>query len=262
LPAVALLEMPVTGQALDSERAARLLQRQGAGCIIVLGGDGTVRMASKGAGNVPILPISTGTNNVLPGFVEGTLAGLAAGAVARGQVPLEAVAVRHKWLELTLNGTAHDRALVDVAALAGRFIGARAVWEVDDLRQVVVTRADPATIGISAIVGGARPVAVEEPVGVAVWLAPDGGQRVLAAIGPGLVAEVGLAALEVLPVGETVNLVEERPLVLALDGEREVVLHAGDTASLTLRADGPWIVDARRVLAELAARRLLHRARP
>ena len=33
----------------------------------------------KGAGEIPLLPISTGTNNVIPEFIEGTIAGLAAG---------------------------------------------------------------------------------------------------------------------------------------------------------------------------------------
>ena len=35
------------------------------GCIITMGGDGTNRMVAKGC-EVPLLPISTGTNNVFP----------------------------------------------------------------------------------------------------------------------------------------------------------------------------------------------------
>ena len=35
-------------------------------CIVTLGGDGTNRVVAKGCGSVPILPISTGTNNVFP----------------------------------------------------------------------------------------------------------------------------------------------------------------------------------------------------
>ncbi len=257
LPRVKILEMPVTGQPQDSERAAHLLREAGAGCIITLGGDGTVRMAAKGAGEVPLLPISTGTNNVLPSFVEGTIAGLAAGAVAKGMVELATVAVRHKWLEVWYNGQPRECALVDIAALAGQFVGARAVWNVEDLRQVIVTRAHPANMGMSAIVGGVRPIAVEEPVGVALTLDGASPWRVLAAVGPGLVRRVGIASLEVIAPGKGVEIIAERPLLLAFDGERELTLRQGDTAAVVLRTDGPWIVDAWRVMQALVAKGFL-----
>src|SRR5258708_9354893 len=78
------LEMPVLGTSGDSTRAAQLLVEQGAGCIITLGGDGTNRAVARGCGSVPLIPISTGTNNVFPTFLEGTIAGMAAGGVAGG----------------------------------------------------------------------------------------------------------------------------------------------------------------------------------
>jgi hypothetical protein len=168
-------------------------------------------------------------------------------------------ALRHKWLEVAVNGVAADRALVDVAALAGRFVGARAVWEVADLRQVIVTRADAASIGISAIAAMVNPVTVEEAGGVALDLAPAAARQVWAALGPGLFAVVGIAAVRRLATGERMELTTERPLVLALDGEREIVLHEHDRAALTLRADGPWLVDAARVLRAIAAQGLLER---
>ena len=58
------LEMPVLGTSADSTRAAQLLVEMGAGCIITLGGDGTNRAVARGCGTVPLIPISTGTNNV------------------------------------------------------------------------------------------------------------------------------------------------------------------------------------------------------
>jgi len=42
--------------------------------------------------------------------------------------------------------------------------------------------------------------------------------------------------------------------VLAMDGEREVTMTAGNSAWLCLDLDGPWIVDAPRALSLLAAR--------
>ena len=133
------------------------------------------------------------------------------------------------------------------------------MWRVEDLRQVVVTRAHPASIGISAIAGVVRPIDPEEMFGVALTLDPNAPRRVLAAIGPGLVREVGIASARTIRVGERVELVGERPLVVALDGERERVLYVGDQGHLVLRADGPWLVDAPRTLRALAAQRFFDR---
>jgi len=251
-PQADLLDMPVFGQPRDSETAARLLCEAGAACLIVLGGDGTVRVVSKAAGDVPLLPISTGTNNVLPSFVEGTIAGLAAGYVATGRAPLRVAAKRHKWIEIAIDGAQNDRALVDVAVLRGRFVGARAVWDIADLHQVMVTRADAASIGISSLAGRIRPVAPDSPQGAWLQLSRAGERRVRAVLGPGLIVESGVEALRILQVGESVDLPSERPLVLALDGERDIVLYEPGAGRLTLRDDGPWVVDARRVMEFVA----------
>ena len=76
---VNILDMPLDDSGLDLTTAGQLMREWGADCIITLGGDGTVRVAAKGAGEIPLIPISTGTNNVIPEFIEGTIAGLAAG---------------------------------------------------------------------------------------------------------------------------------------------------------------------------------------
>lgn len=146
-----------------------------------------------------------------------------------------------------------------MAALKGSFVGSRAVWGASDVQQLVVTRADCASTGMSAIAGIVRPTSVEEPVGVALWLSPDGSRRVLAPIAPGLMSEVGIGSTRVLHIGDSVDLVGIRPLIVALDGEREVALYAGMAASVTLRADGPLIVDVRRVMQEMVSAGLLER---
>src|SRR5207247_10958360 len=78
------LSMPVLATSADSTRAAQMLASMGAGCIITLGGDGTNRAVARGCGSVPLVPISTGTNNLFPAFLEGTFGGFDAGLVDRG----------------------------------------------------------------------------------------------------------------------------------------------------------------------------------
>ncbi len=77
---------PLRATAEDTTAAAAVMAAAGARVIVSLGGDGTNRVLAKGASNVPLVPISTGTNNVFPAMVEATVAGLAAGAIASGSV--------------------------------------------------------------------------------------------------------------------------------------------------------------------------------
>jgi hypothetical protein len=51
---------------------------------------------------------------------------------------------------------------------------------------------------------------------------------------------------------ESIDLPSERPLVLALDGERDIVLYEANRGMLTLRNDGPWVVDVQRVMESVA----------
>ena len=88
----------------DSTRAAQMLAEQGADCIVTLGGDGTNRVVAKGAGQVPILPLSTGTNNVFPLMIEGTVAGLAAGLIAMGKVSRKEGTFQSTRLEVVIKG--------------------------------------------------------------------------------------------------------------------------------------------------------------
>ena len=83
----------------------------GASCIITLGGDGTNRAVAKTCGDTPLLPISTGTNNVFPFMVEGTLAGMAAGVVATEIAPPDLLTKRSPRLEVVDGGRVIDIAL-------------------------------------------------------------------------------------------------------------------------------------------------------
>ena len=123
---VDLLDSPCRGVAEDSQAAARQLADRGAAVIIVLGGDGTHRMVAKGCLDVPLLPISTGTNNVWPKRNEGTLAGIAAALVAERRVPAESACRQTPRLDVLRDGRPIDMALVDVAVCDIPVPGAKA----------------------------------------------------------------------------------------------------------------------------------------
>jgi predicted polyphosphate/ATP-dependent NAD kinase len=260
-PEVEFLDgQPIRQTAQDTMDAVRRMVIAGARVIVCLGGDGTARVAAVAVGDVPMLALSTGTNNVFPAVREATIAGLAAGLVAVGAVPAGAVTGRAKLLEVR-TGDRVETALVDVAVSTERHVGARAVWDPATVTQLFCAFAEPDAIGLSSIAGQLFPVARHEPHGVAARLAPDAPRQVLAPIAPGLVVPVGVAQIGPMrPVSD--HLVEARAGVIAVDGERELPFEPGEAPAVRLRADGPWCVDVPAVLAASARLGLLRRTRP
>jgi predicted polyphosphate/ATP-dependent NAD kinase len=253
---VQLLNMDLSNSALDSLRASDLMRNNDVRCIIVLGGDGTTRVVSKGCGDVPLLPISTGTNNVIPFFIEGTIAGLCAGYIAGlTEKHQHSLCTRSKRIEVWVNDELVDIALVDLAISAGGFPGARAIWDSSELRQIAVTRALPTSIGMSAVLGMVWLVSVDDDFGglATVNGVNNNNKRVSAPLGPGLIERISISEVEKIKPGQAYPIVDERPLVLALDGERELVLKVDDTAFLILKRNGPLIVDIDRVMLEAAS---------
>jgi len=220
----------------DSTRAGRWIEDQGVGCVLVLGGDGTCRAVAKGLVEVPMLPISTGTNNVFPYLIEATIAGLAAGLVASGRVPKELGAYRAARLEVLEQTRVVDSALVDVAVYNDRFIGSRAIWDVAKVAKLFLTRCSPASIGLSSIQG----LYLELGYGATV---------VTAAIAPGLLQAVRIGRSRLLQVNETVP-VGLAPCVLALDGERELEVHSSRALSVRYSAQGPYVVDVTATMSQ------------
>ncbi|GAA4833025.1 NAD(+)/NADH kinase [Saccharopolyspora rosea] len=247
-------QVRLTETAADTVHAVRAMVAAGVGVVVCLGGDGTVRVAAQASGQVPLLALSTGTNNAFPEMREATVAGLAAGLVATGAVPAEGVCRRAGVLRVRA-GDRRESALVDVAVSRARHVGSRAVWEPSSLVELYCVFAEPDGIGLSSVAGLLGPSPRSEPDGVALRLGA-GGRRVLAPIAPGLVREVGVVEHRVLPVGETVPVLAESG-VIAVDGEREIEFGPRVRPSVRLCADGPWCVDVAAVLRRAAQESLL-----
>ena len=259
-PEVEFLDgQPIRQSAQDTVDAVRQMVTAGARVIVCLGGDGTARVAASAAGDVPLLALSTGTNNVFPAVREATVAGLAAGLIAAGAVPADGVTARAKLLEVRV-GDRVETALVDVATSTERHVGARAVWDPVTVTELFCAFAEPDAIGLSAIAGQVRPVARHDPHGVMLRLAPGAARQVLAPIAPGLVVPVGVGSIGRLEAG-AVRHVDARAGVIAVDGERELAFGPGERPAVRLRADGPWCVDVAAVLAASARLGLLERVR-
>jgi len=248
------LPMESRGGADDSLEAARRLADLGAGVIVTLGGDGTNRIVAKGCGDVPLVAISTGTNNVFPRMIEGTLAGLAAGLVATAQVRNEqdqpAVVRRRPRLDLSVDGAPREIALVDVVTSRQSWVGARALWEPSQVAEVVLSGIVPAAIGFASLGHLLFPAELGSDAGVRIAIGPSTGRRVLAPLAPGLLRLVSIASAALVPPETTVRLQGDRGTI-ALDGEREVTIPPqGAVVEVTLRKDGPWVVEIEEALRQ------------
>lgn len=145
-----------------------------------------------------------------------------------------------------------DVALIDAVLSRERFVGARALLETDRIDSVLLTRADPAAIGMTALGGLMSPLAETDDGALAVSMGPDGDPWQVP-IAPGHYRQVRITACRRVEPDEAVTF--RGPGVLAFDGERERTLKPGQTARLTVRRDGPWVVDVPRTLALAAQRR-------
>lgn len=243
-----------SGRADDTTRAASEMRAADCGAVITLGGDGTNRAFAKGWLDAPLLPLSTGTNNVFPRIVEGTLAGMAAAAVASGRVALEETSRRAKVIHVTVDGQDDDIALIDAAATNDRFVGARALLDCERLVLAVLATATPSAVGLTSVGGLLSPVAGAEDFAAVVRFELPGRpalHRVRAPIAPGLFQDVGVASAGHVAFGDRITL--EGPGVLAFDGERERALAPGQRATMEVRRDGPHVIAVERILRSGAA---------
>ena len=247
---ITILDFEIEANQEDSTRAARMMRDQNVDCIITLGGDGTNRVVSMGCGRVPLIPISTGTNNVFSVLCEGTTAGIAAGILARRIVTEEKAVSASKKITVVSAGGETDLALVDAVLVDDLFIGARALYEEEKIRQVFLTQAEPGAIGISSLGAVLHPFHRQDPLGLIIELGPDG-KRVRAPIGPGLIRDVPVKSFRIWPLDEKI-LLPASPATIALDGEKEIEINRGDRYELVLSQEGPNVVNVPEVLREAA----------
>ena len=263
---VRFLDMTVSESIDDTLHATEAMCAAGVSTIIVLGGDGTHRAVAKRCGQVPLLALSTGTNNAFPEMREPTITGMAAALVAAGRVDAALALAPNKLVEVNITSArgrqCRDIAIVDAVVTHDRTVGARALWKPQSLAAAYLAYAEPGAIGLSSIGGLLQPVGRHERGGLAVQIAHNGAPALTtlhAPIAPGLVLPVPLAGWQRMAADEPLPVLL-RAGTVALDGERELAFDEGDHVTATLREHAFFTVDVARCMATAAHEGLLRAA--
>ena len=137
-------------------------------------------------------------------------------------------------------------ALVDVAVCDYQFIGARALWEVVRLKELFLTQGQPTNIGMASIGGMVHPIRPQDDGGLYLGLGGNG-RTITAPIAPGLVVPIHIQHHTLLPTGSRTP-ISFVPSVLALDGEREILVNTQDRWEIELSWAGPRVLDIEKVM--------------
>ena len=248
---VHLLPHKALNDARDTKTAVARFLEAGCKTLISLGGDGSNRaivraLHERKRCDVHLIPLSTGTNNVFPVLAEPTIAGMVAALQARGLLA-DDLARRAKVLHVRLGSPTraqHDLGLIDAVLLRNDHVGNLLPFNADRLARLFLSRAEPDAIGTSPIGGLIDPVGAEDDAGLLVEMGP--GKRFAAPLSPGFFQEVSVRSANRIAFGMPVPF--SGPGVLALDGDRDHRLRAAEHATITLRRDGPWVLDIGRAM--------------
>ena len=252
-----LLDVNANGTTEDSIKSANLMNKMKLDVIIALGGDGTSRAVSKGCGNIPLIPLSTGTNNVFPQNIEGTIAGLAAGFYAKDPEFYSSNVSRTKSFSLSFESGEKEKALVDIALVRESYAGAKAVWDISKIEFLAFTCCIPGSLGLSSIGCSFVSISPKDDEGLFLKLSnrkTKNGRIVMSPIAPGMVVPVNVSSYKKIKMKEPFVYRTSSDSVLAFDGEREVVLKKGESFSIMMNHEGPKVLEVYEIMRNAAER--------
>ncbi len=245
------------GDEAGTAAAAAMMAAARLDCMVTIGGDGTNRAVLTGWRDAVLVPLPGGTNNAFAIAVDPTAAGLAAARYAADAVAGERFVRRRSLLEITAPGAPPTIAAVDVAVVRGGWVGAHAIWDPDRLLEAIVARSDPTVAGLAGVGGVVHSL---DGVPAALHLRFGGaGRTIMAPLGPGQLVPMAIRAWTVVHPGDVVTLPDRShprsrgPVTLAFDGERELVLDGGCTATVAVLPDAIRVLDVAALLRHTAA---------
>ena len=124
-------------------------------------------------------------------------------------------------------------------------LGSLLPFKPQNIEKLLLTRAEPASIGMSPIGGFIDPIYQQDDVGLIVNLS-DEGRTVRVPLSPGLFGDLEVSSVERVCLNQSVEF--HGPGILAMDGDRVIELADGESALATVRRDGPLVIDVDRAM--------------
>lgn len=261
---VCILNFSPLGDVEDTINAAIIMDRLGVDCIITLGGDGTCKAVASNCGKTAMLPISTGTNNVFPYHIDGTVAGLVAGAFGTILPEKESLILNSNMFNIYLNQNLVEHALIDVTLYNEPFINARAVWEPEKILYVAISRhIEGPVIGLSSIAQIAQVGQGISSSGFACTIGPDNtDSTIVCQIVPGVLKKIPISRMEKIIPGHKYEVRTNQPArwcTVALDGEREMEVDLfKDKIEIEILENSVRIIDPWRTYSEMLKNRVFN----
>ena len=233
---------------LTTIEAAKKMEKLDLSCIIVFGGDGTARLVSNYVKKTPILPISTGTNNLFPENIDGTVAGMVAGKYSKIDNK-NFFYERVKKLDVYFENKLVDSALVDIVSCKIPYVGARAIWEMDSISEIFVNKISPYGIGFSSI-GFNLGQSLDKYHSMYIDISNDQkkcSKKIYAPIAPGKIEEILINNWKLFKKNEIIN-IRLKKGTLALDGERRIEF-SDNNVNIRINHNGPKCLKIKEILS-------------
>ena len=112
---------------------------------------------------------------------------------------------------------------------------------------MIVSRANPASIGFSTIVGVKKIVGEEDDFGASINV-NEGDNELVAPIAAGTMKEIRVDEPVVHPLDEMFSMTMDYKGIMALDGEREIPFRKGQTFQFKITRDGPYRVNIKKTI--------------
>ena len=128
-----------------------------------------------------------------------------------------------------------------------QYIGSKAIWDLNNIKKIIVSNCHPASIGFSAIVGVNKYIDERDDYGAVLDL-NSGENKFMAPVSAGKVVELSSGDLEIIQINQSIVWEANFKGIIAADGEREIVFNIGDKLEFKITRSGPIHVDVRKTM--------------
>tara|TARA_B110000438_G_scaffold297750_1_gene344659 strand:- start:70 stop:1050 length:981 start_codon:yes stop_codon:yes gene_type:complete len=229
-------------------QAAKEMERRKLGCVVIFGGDGTCRLASKFLANTPILAISTGTNNLFPKKIDGTVAGMVVGKFYNLKNKKD-YCFKEQKLDIYINKKYKDSALVDAVISDIPYIGSKAIWNMDNVKEMFISKVIPEGIGFSSI--AFHLTKKQDLINQGIYINFNDSRSpmiIKAPIAPGKIEEVLINKWKIFDSNDLIEIALKSGTI-ALDGERTIEFSISEKPSVKLNLKGPISLIVEKILS-------------